>query len=159
MADHTREVRLWLDNTESDYREAVALAEEALQQACDNESHAPSARSDAVDALSTDLRTMVSAGMPDLPGMWGSLLSSLLNDIDFDELAEHYLDDLLIWSVFSSDAEEAELFTDLDLARECLLEKLPPQISDTLERRIQDLDDGGQVDIEGVTYQLSRNVG
>lgn len=159
MANHTREVQLWLDNVESDYREAVSLAEEALQVACDNESHAGTARSDAVDKLAEDLSMVIAAGMPSLPGMWGSLVSSLMDDIDFEELAKHYLDDLPIWAIFSSDAEEAELFTDLDLARECLMEKVDSGNATLagVPRFIEGMDDGDKVNIEGTTYYLVKS--
>jgi hypothetical protein len=159
LADNTREVQLWLDNEEGSYREAVALAEEALQIACDNENHAPTARSNAVDALADDLRVLVGHSMPDVAGMWGSLIRSALNDIDFEELAKHYLDDLPIWSVFSSDAEDAELFTELDAAREHLWDKVDSDntMMAGVLRAIETLDDGDKVDIEGTTYCLARS--
>lgn len=152
----TREVSLWLCNTESDYRAILAMARDQLQIACDNESHARTARNDAVEALAQDIEEYICATMPSCDGMWGSIINSAVQSIDFEEIATSFLEDEEIWSVFSSDEEEAELFTDKDLALECLLEKLPPKGGNQLGQSIQSMGDGDKVDIEGTTYCLVR---
>ena len=155
----TSEVSLWLCNTESDYRAITAMAIDCLRIACDNESHARTARNDAVEALAQDIETYVCAAMPCRDGMWGSIINSAISSIDFEKIATSFLEDEEIWSVFSSDAEEAELFLSKEEARDCLEAKLDDD-DNTLHAglflAVGKLDDGGSVDIDGVTYHLVR---
>lgn len=154
----TSEVSLWLNNTEEDYRAIIEMARDQLQIACDNESHARTARNDAVEALAQDIEEYVCATMPCRDGMWGSIINSAISSIDFEEIATSFLEDEEIWSVFSSDAEDAELFTDKDAALECLLDKVDQDntMMAGVLRKIQDMGDGDKVDIEGTTYCLVR---
>lgn len=154
--DATRTVKLWLDNEEGSYREAVALANEALKHACDGESHALTARSDAAESLAREIEAMVCRSMPCANGLWGDLISHVLSEIDFEDAAMHYLDDLEIWAVFSSSSEEAELFTNKDDAVLSLEDKLDSDntLHAGIFKTLAQLDDGGRVDIEGVTYCL-----
>lgn len=156
MSDATREVSLWLNNDQDLYREVESLAENALQEACDNESHATTARNDAVEQLAGEIQTVVEHGMPQVEGLWGSLLSTVLNSIDFEEVARDWLADKVIFSVFSSDEEEAELFTDIDAARGYLEEKLDDDntMHAGLFLAVAKLAPGGKVDIDGITYCL-----
>lgn len=154
----THGVKLWLNNVEEDYRAVTAMAEDALQVACDNESHARTARNDAVEQLAADIETYVCATMPCCKGLWGDIVSAGLESIDFEEVAKDFLDDMPIWSVFSSDSEDAELFTDRDLARERLYDKVDSDstMMAGVVLKIQGMDDGDKVDIEGTTYCLVR---
>lgn len=154
----TREVSLWLNNTEEDCRAIIEMARDQLQIACDNESHARSARNDAVEALAQDIEEYVCAAMPCRDGMWGSIINSAIQSIDFEEIAASFLEDEEIWSVFSSDAEDAELFTDKDLALEYLVDKVDQDntMMAGVLLKIQDMGDGDKVDIEGTTYCLVR---
>ena len=153
---NTRTVWLWLSNEEPSYRHIEAMAKECLEQACDNESHATTARNDAVERLAEIIEEHVREGMPDASGMWGELISSALHSVDFEEVARDWLADFKIYSVFSSDSEDAELFTDEDLARECLLEKVDPESDPDGAKacRIQDMQPGSTVNIEGTEYTL-----
>lgn len=154
----TREVSLWLNNTEADYRAITAMARDCLQTACDNESHARTARNDAAEVLASGIEEYVCSDMPCRDGMWGSIINSAIQSIDFEEIATSFLDDLEIWSVLSSDSEDAELFTDKDLALERLCDKVDRDSTEMagVILKIQGMGDGGKVDIEGTTYCLVR---
>lgn len=152
----TRTVILWLDSEEPSYREAVSLANEALKQACDNESHARTARNDAVEALASNLEDFVCASMPCCKGLWGDLVSHALAAVDFEEVAKHYLEDLEIWAVHSSESEDADLFTSKEDARDHLAGMLDDD--NTMHAgpflKLTKLEAGESVEIDGVTYTL-----
>lgn len=152
----THAVKLWLNNVEEDYRAIVAMARDCLKIACDNESHARTARNDAIEALAGDIEFYLRATMPSCGGLWGDILCEGLQSIDFEEVATSFLEDEEIWSVFSSDAEDAELFTDKDLALECLLDKVDQDntMMAGVILKIQGMGDGDNIDIDGVTYCL-----
>lgn len=154
--NNTRVVKLWIANEEPSYLHIEALATEALEQACDNESHATSARNDAIEALASQIEEFVCESMPCVKGMWGDLIASALQDVDFEEVAKDILDDRRIYSVFSSDSEDAELFTDEDLARQHLLEKLDSAADPEGEliASIEILQPGQTVCIEGTDYTM-----
>lgn len=154
----TSEVSLWLNNVEEDYRAITAMAQDCLQAACDNESHARSARNDAIEALATDIETYICADMPCCRGLWGDIITEGLRSIDFEEVAKSFLEDEEIWSVFSSNAEEAELFLSKEAARDYLERLLDDDntLHAGLFLAVGKLDDGGSVDIDGVTYHLVR---
>lgn len=145
-------------NTESDYRAITAMARDCLKIAVDNESHARTARNDAVEALAQDIETYVCATMPCRDGMWGSIINSAISSIDFEEIATSFLEDEEIWSVFSSDAEDAELFLSKEEARDYLAGKLDSDntLHAGLFLAVGKLDDGDSVDIDGTTYHLVR---
>ena len=153
---NTRTVWLWLSNEEPSYRHIEAMAKECLEQACENESHATTARNDAVERLAAIIEDHVREDMPNAKGMWGELISSVLQAVDFEDLARDWLADFKIYSVFSSDSEDAQLFREEDLAREYLLERVDPESDpEGLKAcRIQDMHPGSTVDIEGVEYTL-----
>lgn len=149
----TRHVSLWLQNEEASYKYIEELATECLQQACDNESHATTARNDAADALALHIDGLVCESMPVAEGMWGDLISSALASVDFEEIARDWLADRQIFSVFSSDDEDAELFTEKDHAIQCLLDRVPEDC-EGLAAKIQNLEPGMTVSIEGTEYTL-----
>ena len=153
---NTRTVWLWLTSEEPSYRHIEAMAKECLEQACDNENHATTARNEAVERLAEIIEECVYESMPKTDGMWGELITSTLHSIDFEDIARDWLADFEIYSVFSSDDEDAELYTDLDLARKCLLEKVDPESDPDGAKacRIQDMHPGSMVSIEGTEYTL-----
>lgn len=153
---NTRTVWLWLSSEEPSYRHIEAMAKECLEQACDNESHATTARNEAVERLAEIIEDHVCQDMPHGKGMWAELISSALLAVDFEDIARDWLADFKIYSVFSSDSEDAELFTDEDLARECLLDKVGPESDPDGAKacRIQDMQPGSTVNIEGTEYTL-----
>jgi hypothetical protein len=157
MSEHrTRIVTLWLSNDEASYKEAQAYAAERIKHACDNESHAPTAKRDAAEALAEDLETMLCHSMPCRSGVWGDLISSLISDIDFEEVATEFLEDYPVYSIFTSDAEDAELFTGLDEARDHLMGLiLDVPGSEGLTRLVMALEPGGSVEIGSTTYVLT----
>lgn len=119
----TKVVELWLDSDRGLNKQAQALAVEALEHACNNESHAGAARGDAVEALASDIETLCCADMPCVKGVWGDLISHALQEVDWEDLARDLLSDKEIWSVFSSDKEDAELFTNQEKALDFLAKK------------------------------------
>lgn len=153
---NTKTVWLWLSNEEPSYRHIEAMAKECLEQACENESHATTARNEAVERLAEIIEELVREGMPIAKGMWGELLNSTLQSVDFEDLARDWLADFKIYSVISSDDEDAQLFTDMDLARGCLLENVDPESDPDGAKacRIQDMQPGSKVSIEGTEYTL-----
>jgi hypothetical protein len=157
MSYITQCVAMWIANDSNIYHQAEALAIEALEQACDNESHAGSARSDAVDKLQSDIETLVCADMPSCKGIWGDLISCALQETDWEEIARDLLSDKEIWMVFSSDSEDAVLFTDKSAAIGFLEMKLDGD--NTMHAapflRLASLDKGQTIDIEGTTYTLA----
>lgn len=154
---NTREVSLWLNNDEGPYHACMAMAKDCLQRAVDNESHARSARNDAVEALASDIEEYVCASMPNVDGLWGSLIQSALQQIDFEEVAREFLEDEEIFSVFSTDAEDAELFTSIEDAREHLAGMLDDDntLHAGLFLKLGELKPGETVSIDGVEYTVS----
>lgn len=155
----TRELQLWLSNEEAPYKACMAMARDCLRRAVDNESHARSARNDAVEMLAGDIRTYVEASAPDCVGMWNCLINSMLNDVDFEQVAQGYLEDEPIFSVFSSDAEDAELFLSVEDARDCLAGKLDDDntMHAGLFLKVAGLKPGEVVSIDGVEYTLAES--
>jgi hypothetical protein len=157
----TRSIGLWLANDARLYRLCEAQAVDSLEVACDKESHAPSARNAAIEALALDIETIVNDGRPVVNGLWDGIIKDAMATVDWEELAKYFLSDKEIWMAFSSDAEDAVLFTDADAAREFLAEKLDPDntMNAGQHLKIQALACGETVGIEGTTYTLAVNEG
>lgn len=147
---------MWIANEEPSYRHVERLADAALQDAVDDESHATTARNNAVEALALQIEEFVCESMPCAKGMWGELIQSALDSVDFEDIARDTLFDRKIYAVYSSDAEDAQLFTDEDLAREHLLGMVEPESDPEGIKalRIQEMGFGSPVDIEGTEYTL-----
>lgn len=156
--NNTRTVRLWLGNDEALYRTVQVLAGIALEDAAENETHGPTARNTACDDLAAGLRQLVEDSSPVAAGMWQDLIASALDSIDFDEIAKELLDDLELFAVFSSDDEDAVLFTEMDLAKEFLEEKLDNDntMHAGLFMKLHGLEVGESIEIEGTTYTLEK---
>lgn len=157
----TRSVLLWLNNDEPLYRRCVSICEDALADKCLEETHAPSAKMWATDVAAVEIEALVCEDMPCKNGMWGDIISDAIANIDFEEIAKDFMDDLEVWSVFSSDSDEAALFTSLDEAREYLMEKVPgdtrPLTRTHLNALIEGLGENDKVTIEGVQYVISKS--
>lgn len=157
----TNSVKLWLHNDEALYRRCVSICEDALAEQCLEETHAPSAKMWATDAAALEIENLVCEDMPCMKGMWGDIISDAISNIDFEEIAKDFMDDLEVWSVFSSDSEEAALFTSLDAAREYLLEMLGEiagqGVYAVLEPYVQGMGDGEKVTITGTEYMVSKS--
>jgi hypothetical protein len=157
----THKVLLWLNNEETLYRRCVSICEDALADKCLGETHAPSARMWATDVAALEIENLVCEDMPCMNGMWGDIISDAISNIDFEEIAKDFMDDLEVWSVFSSDSEEAALFTSLDAAKEYLLEKLGEIAGqgtyDITEAAIQSMGDGDKVTITSTEYAVLKS--
>lgn len=154
---NTRLVSLWLDNEESLYREVQSAAETALENACENETHATTARNEAVEELAVTLEEIVCRSMPCEKGLWGDLITSALQSVDFEDIARDALADLQIWGLYSSDSEDAQLFTSADAAREHLMAMCPESVDPEgeISSRIEEMQPGATVCIEGTEYTLA----
>ena len=154
-----RTVSLWLNNEEGPYRACMAMARDCLQRAVDNESHARSARNDAIEMLAEEIEEYVCQSMPCEKGLWGDLIQSALQDIDFEEVAKGFLEDEPIFSVFSSDAEDATLFTSVEEARQHLEDMLDDDntMHAGLFLKVAGLKPGEVVSIDGVEYTLAES--
>lgn len=159
MGYETSAAETWLNNDPDLHHDVERMADNALSTACDNESHSTTARNDAVEQLAGEIQALLSAMAPNMSGLWGGLISSAMQAIDFEEIARTWLADKPIFSVFSSDAEDAELFTDFDEAKGSLEEKLDDD--NTMHAgallALEKLQPGGQVDINGTTYVVTQS--
>lgn len=153
----TRTISLWLNNEEGSYKHIRSAANDAMESAILGESHAPTARNEAVEDLAGTIRDMVEADMPDVDGMWQELCNDAVRACDFEEIAKGFVDEIDIWVLFSSDDEEAELFTELDL----VIERLCEMFEDTGDKAeyVQNMGEDDMVEIEGTTYTIKVNRG
>jgi hypothetical protein len=85
---------LWLDNEEGSHRHALDLAETCRADAADHPnvpkvwSEPDAARFTLADALKEECEE----AMPDLGASpWSDLLNAAVSEIDWNEIAEHYL--------------------------------------------------------------------
>ena len=154
--NNTRTVSLWIASEEPSYRHVERLADAALQDAVDGESHATTARNNAIEALALQIEEFVCESMPYVKGMWGDLIQSALDSVDFEDIARVILSDRQIYSIFSGDCEDAQLFTDEELARDRLLDMVRPESDPEGVKalRIQEMQPGSTVNIEGTEYTL-----
>ena len=87
---------LWIDNDRDAYETAKATAfdvaheaepEPKMRKRWPKEKHSKI----AIFAVADALKEWIEEQMPELEGPWGSLLQSAFEEIDWTELAEHYL--------------------------------------------------------------------
>ena len=76
-------VNLWLSNDRGTYEYMVEIAEEVKDE------EYPGLR--MADILKEDIES----GMPSLDGMYGDLLSSAIDAVDFDEIGETFMEEYL----------------------------------------------------------------
>jgi len=90
-------VALWIDNDRDAYETAKATAfdvaheaepESKMRKRWPKEKYSKTAIFNVADAL----KEWIEDQMPELGGPWGSLLGSAFDEIDWVELAEHYLE-------------------------------------------------------------------
>lgn len=88
----TYATKLWLDNEEPTYREAIALARKAQRKSLEPWE------------FGRLLKDWLEDDMPDLgPSLWSDLLGSAFSDIEWTEIAQAYLEE-----TYEEDAEDAE---------------------------------------------------
>lgn len=87
---------LWLDNEQHSYEGARETARQCYRDA-EATTYGLSRLDVAVHDLADVLREELDEAMPDLEAsMWSDLLRSAFGEIDWKELAEHYLDDEIV---------------------------------------------------------------
>lgn len=92
----TWSVALWLDNDRGLYETAIATVAQAAEDAEREKTERkrwprPKYSRNQVIAAADALKEWLEEEMPELQGMWQSLLQSAFEEIDWEELAEHYL--------------------------------------------------------------------
>lgn len=160
MNNFTRTFQQWLDNEEGTWDRMQRYAKDALDEAIDEadpEDEGTLVRSKAVEKLGGWIKDYLESGMPRARGMWQDILTDVMQEVDWDEFAEHYLDDMKFYSVHNGSTDDREFFREIDDARGSLISLMPPQISDELENRIQDLPVDAEIEIDGVTYVIKEH--
>lgn len=91
----TWNVALWLDNDQGSYSHWNAVAQECWDDACDKDTGILTREERAVYALSAMLKSDFEENAPDLgASCWSDLLSAALSEVDWDEIAQHYMDEV-----------------------------------------------------------------
>ena len=92
--------RLWLDNDEREYRFTQAAIAEAVRNREDRE--------ERIIILAGRLEDFMKVNAPDLgANVWGDLLESAIESVDFYTLAALYLDDYEDWERAKASAASA----------------------------------------------------
>src|SRR5271170_7919647 len=91
---------LWLSNDQGTEETMQEYSEECLQDAIDSDES--DVRASAVYALSTRIKSFIdelqdAAGIS-TSGMFADLLGNALSQIDYHEIAKHYIDDVTLYS-------------------------------------------------------------
>ena len=88
----TWNVALWLGNDESSERYWNATAQEVYDESekDKNFSRMERAKIDLADRLKDEIEE----SKPEVEGMFADLLNAALSEVDWDEIAEHYLSDI-----------------------------------------------------------------
>ena len=82
----THLAKVWLQNTERDYKYFIALAADALKQAGND-------KDKAAEILADQIKNEVKEAAPKSSGLYNDLLTAALDCIDFDEVARDFLDE------------------------------------------------------------------
>ena len=84
-------VNLWLDNDEYSQNLLRSLAENAIEEAQFDGSD----KNHAVYECSKEICSHVEEGMPEVEGVFADLLNSALSEVDWFEIAEYVVNDVL----------------------------------------------------------------
>lgn len=127
-------VKLWIDNSEGDHirwtERTQELVQEAVQDASDAD--ADDIRSDAVSTLASELENDHDEAIPDVSGVFSDLLGHALGCVDWREIAEHYVNDIDLYSagwnmpgcmpdsppVVFADADDARMYVSEQMDRD-----------------------------------------
>jgi len=129
-------VNLWIDNDQGAHETMREWAQECMQDAIDKGCDADSARNDAACELGQRIEQWHDVCVPENQGVFSDLLTRALGQVNWYEIAEHYIDDLELfcagWNMhgYLPDSEPA-LFTDADDALEYIkheIAELDPEI-------------------------------
>jgi ADP-ribosylglycohydrolase len=122
----TWNVALWLDNdgTGETYR---SEASEYVDRAIESDEADPKA--EATRALAEVIEQAIRDGMPAVSGTYADLLGASLSAVNWHEIAEHYIDEVTIYSAgwnmpgYMPDSDPAR-FTDFDTARSYIVDEI-----------------------------------
>lgn len=140
-------VALWIDNEQGAQEYWIEQARDAVET---EDFDMDSARRTLADQLETEHEE----AMPEVMGVFADLLRHAIGSVDWFELADHYLEDIEIYSAgwnlpgYMPDEPPARFFTSED-ARE--------YIADALETHADDQDDGE--DAEGMADVIRAGTG
>jgi hypothetical protein len=84
-------VNLWLNNDEGSYRHICRLAQSAWDDA-EASQHLTRAQ-EAARELASTLADEAESNMPEVNGLYKDLLTSALAEVDWEEIAEHLIED------------------------------------------------------------------
>lgn len=85
----TWNLALWLDNDQGSYEHWRERAEEVYR-----DTDGDDRRDDAYTALAKELEADIKESQPTVTGFRADMLNAALSEIDYREIAEHYIDDV-----------------------------------------------------------------
>lgn len=89
-------VNLWMDNEQGSQEFWQEAAHECLQDAIDNDE--TDVKASAAYALSKRMEDQHDEFMPETTGVYSDLLTNALGMVDWQEIAEHYIGDIDVYS-------------------------------------------------------------
>lgn len=81
----TRQVIIWLENTQRYYNYVNVLAEQAKEAAAD--------QNEAAEILARDIEDFIKSDAPEVSGLYNDILTQALYIVDYYEVAEAFLDE------------------------------------------------------------------
>ena len=93
-------LKLWIDNEEGSSRYWDETAQEVYNEAGGDKTFTREER--ATLTLSDRLKDEFAEAQPELPGFWADLLNAAMSEVNWYEIAEHYIADV------DKEAEEVE---------------------------------------------------
>ena len=93
----TWNIVLWLQNNEGDYNTWTERAEAAVQDSTEDGKDDEQIKQDAVTLIADHLKQEIgNDNMPELHGTYADLLNAALGEVDWDEVAHVFVDDVEI---------------------------------------------------------------
>lgn len=120
-------VNLWLSNDQGSQEYACERAQEALQSAIDD--NTSDAKAEAASTLADELEQMHDENKPEASGVYADLLGAALGAVNWREIAEHYVDDIDLYSAgtnmpgYMPDSDPA-MFLDFDDAKQYIIDQI-----------------------------------
>lgn len=150
---------LWLDNDQRAHEEWNSRAEELLQEAIEaDESDNP--KGDAAEKLAEELEADCDARLEEIggqviTGMFADILNAGLREIDWRDIADHYLADISIYAAgwnmpgYMPDNPPA-LFLDVNAAREYIADEIERETENTSQDETSPEESAGSLAIEAL---------
>lgn len=89
-------VNIWIDNSEGKQTRWSKRATELVKEAIDDQSE--DIRADAISTLADEIESEHDEAMPEIHGAFSDLLTHALGMVDWREIAEHYINDVDVFS-------------------------------------------------------------